>query len=269
MTARQIRASLCAFILLSGSIVINAFFMQSSPEAIARAKAKAAREAAKAELQRARRLSVDVIDRKRARRRLEKRRSQASRRKVARIETNPAMAIKRAAKPRSKMSGGAADTQGRKVAYGTSAEYVRAIQRELKARDYEPGLVDGIPGLVTRAAIMAFEYDHNMQLTGEPSEALLRRIILGASYAGHSGAARLPAGVKPHSEQVTRTVQQSLLAMGYQPGAADGVVGEDTSRAIREFEMDHGLVPTGRVSGHLVAQLARLAGRGRLASKRK
>ena len=269
MTARKIRAALCAFIVLSGSIVINAFFMQSSPEAITRAKAKAAREAARAELQRARRLSIDVVDRKRARQRLEKRGGSARKRKTDKVAVNPAKAIKRAVKLRKTTAGASSSAEGNQVALTGRAENVRAIQRELTARDYEPGLVDGVPGLVTRAAIMAYEYDHNMPLTGEPSEALLRRIILGASYTGSRGAAKLPLGVKPHAERVTRTVQQSLLAMGYQPGTADGVVGEDTSRAIREFEMDHGLVPTGRVSGHLVAQLARLAGRGRLASKSK
>ncbi len=31
----------------------------------------------------------------------------------------------------------------------------RAIQRELKAKGYEAGAVDGVAGLVTRAAIMA------------------------------------------------------------------------------------------------------------------
>ena len=36
-------------------------------------------------------------------------------------------------------------------------------------------------GLATRAAIMAFEHDHGLALTGEASEALLKRILLGAA----------------------------------------------------------------------------------------
>ena len=59
-------------------------------------------------------------------------------------------------------------------------ETVRAIQRELKSRGYGPLAGDGVMGLATRAGIMAFEYDHGLGLTGEASEELLKRILLGA-----------------------------------------------------------------------------------------
>jgi len=267
MTARQARAALGAFLVLSAGIIINAFFMQNSPEVIASAKAKAAREAARAELQRARVLSIDGVDQKRARRRLEWRSSKSAQKtappKTAWIiagQTNSRVARLRQDAAR------LPDEARTKLQHqDLRLNNVRAIQRELSARNYEPGLVDGVPGLVTRAAIMAYEFDQKLPLTGEPSASLLRRIILGASneVPGGSGLA------EPNSQarRVTRTVQQSLRAMGYQPGAADGVAGDDTSRAIREFEMDHGMVPTGRISGKLVGQLARLVGRGRLASK--
>ena len=263
MTVRQARAAFGAFFLLSAAIVVNALFLQNSPQATAAAKARAAREAARAELERARRLSVDAIDRKRARRRLEQRR------------------LGRAALKRSSGHGGGAGqlrtNAGRAPAAiareltltSGEADIVRAIQRELAARNYQPGPIDGVAGLVTRAAIMAYEHDHGLPLSATPSEALLRRIVLGDSH-DDSGqqAQRLPVAVNSQAVQVTRTVQQSLLALGYQPGKADGLAGEETARAIREFEMDHNLVQSGRISGHLVAQLARLAGRGRLAVKR-
>ncbi len=269
MTPTQARVALGAFLLLSGSIVANALFMQNSPEIVALAKAKAARAAAQAELRRARSLSVDNSDQKRARRRLEWRGGA----KTARTANSSPGAT---AKPsnqtnRLRRNGGklAINAQDKLQNLDERATNVRAIQRELSARGYQPGQHDGVPGLVTRAAVMAFEYDNNLPITGEPNETLLRRIILGVSYAGDTRPGRRAAGSKLQAAHVTRTVQQSLLGMGYQPGTADGVVGVDTSRAIREFEMDHGLTPTGRVSGHLVAQLARLAGRGQLASKRK
>jgi peptidoglycan hydrolase-like protein with peptidoglycan-binding domain len=55
---------------------------------------------------------------------------------------------------------------------------------------------------------------------------------------------------------VIRTVQQRLAALGYRIGRADGWLGEDTVKAIRDFEMDKGLVPKGRISAELVARLS-------------
>lgn len=160
---------------------------------------------------------------------------------------------------------GKAEAAGPPGTGGDSAEVVRAVQRELQARGYETGAADGMPGLVTRAAIMAFEADHAMALTGVASEPLLQTILLGAP-AGQRNAKAPPPG--PEAEQVIRTVQQSLTSLGYQPGAVDGRLGAATLQTIREFEKDQDMPETGRISGHLVARLARLAGQGRLADGR-
>jgi peptidoglycan hydrolase-like protein with peptidoglycan-binding domain len=141
-------------------------------------------------------------------------------------------------------------------------ETIRAIQRELKLRGYGPIAGDGSMGIATRAAIMAFEHDQGLALSGEASEWLLRRILLGGvegpSAAGNaSGGAGKVRSVQ--AEQVIRTVQQWLAGLGYQPGRADGRLAEDTVKAIRDFEMDRGLVPRGRVSAELVTRLSETA----------
>ncbi len=145
-----------------------------------------------------------------------------------------------------------------------SPDVVRAIQRELLARGYETGTADGMPGLVTRAAIMAYQADHGLTLTGTPSDSLLQNVLLGAS----NGTPKKPGEPSPEAEQVIRTVQQSLASLGYSPGSVDGHLGEQTVRTIREFEIDQGLPQSGRISGQLVARLARLAGQGKLADGR-
>jgi len=58
--------------------------------------------------------------------------------------------------------------------------FIRVIQRQLAARGYDPGPVDGIAGAKTRAAIMAFENDQSIRQTGEASESLLLRLLSGA-----------------------------------------------------------------------------------------
>jgi len=138
----------------------------------------------------------------------------------------------------------------------SDAETIRAIQRELKLRGYGPVATDGTMGLTTRAAIMAFEHDHGMALRAEANERLLKRILLGAADAPGTDGGRVASA---RAEQIIRSVQQWLAALGYQPGRADGRLGEDTVKALRDFEMDKGLVPRGRISAELVTRLGEAA----------
>lgn len=135
-------------------------------------------------------------------------------------------------------------------------DVIRAVQRELTALGYGPLQADGVPGLLTRAAIMAFEHDRKMGLTGEATERVLKRLLLGTSFetAPEDVAGRVRSA---QADQVIRTVQQSLATLGYQPGRLDGRIGDETERAIREFEMDQGMVPTGRISAELFSRVAK------------
>jgi peptidoglycan hydrolase-like protein with peptidoglycan-binding domain len=131
---------------------------------------------------------------------------------------------------------------------------ISAIQRELKQRNYGPLPVDGFLRPATRAAIMAYEFDRGLPLTGEATGETLKLILLGAPASGSGRSAGEVRSV--HAEGIIRNVQKALGSLGYQPGAADGRLGEETIKAIRDFEMDRGQVPKGRISAGLLAQLA-------------
>jgi peptidoglycan hydrolase-like protein with peptidoglycan-binding domain len=132
------------------------------------------------------------------------------------------------------------------------AETIRAIQRELRQRGFGALTADGQAGLVTRAAIMAYEADNGLAVTGAATEQLLRRLLLGAAALEPLSDAK----VRPlHAERVIKAVQQALTTHGYQPGRIDGRLGDDTIRAIREFETDKGLIPRGRITADIVARL--------------
>ncbi len=146
-----------------------------------------------------------------------------------------------------------------------TSEVTRAIQRELDSHGYSIGTADGVASLITRAAIMAWESDHGLPLTGEPNQDLLGSIVLGSATTT-TAAASTKTG--PHAEQVIRTTQQSLAGLGYGPIKIDGFMGDATVRAIRRFEHDQSLTETGRISAQLVSRLARLAALGQVQSGR-
>jgi peptidoglycan hydrolase-like protein with peptidoglycan-binding domain len=147
-----------------------------------------------------------------------------------------------------------------------STALVRNVQRELAQRGYGPLHSDGMLHTPTRAAIMAFEYDHGMPLTGEASDALLARILMGVANGAETPGARNVQS--PAAEQVARGVQQSLASLGYAVARVDGSVGGETAKAIREFEVDHGLVPTGRISAGLVLRLTEAVAQVKMSAQR-
>lgn len=134
-----------------------------------------------------------------------------------------------------------------------SAKLIAGIQRELAAHGYDPGKVNGKAGIVTRAAILAFQFDQRLVLTAEPSPELLRQIVMGMS--GPAGGADEPAGDK--AIRIIGGAQRLLTRLGYKPGPIDGQLNETTRKALKRFETDSGFVPKGRVSGEVIAELAR------------
>ena len=132
---------------------------------------------------------------------------------------------------------------------------VAAIQRELAARGYDPGRVNGSAGIITRSAIIAFEFDQHFAMTGEPNEELMRRIVLGLS----GGDADMAAAAGSKARRIIGGAQRLLVRLNYDPGPVNGQLTEETRKAIRRFEADAGLVPKGRVSGEVMSELARRA----------
>jgi peptidoglycan hydrolase-like protein with peptidoglycan-binding domain len=143
-----------------------------------------------------------------------------------------------------------------------TAEITRGIQRELDARGYDVGQPDGIAGLVTRAAIFAYEYDNGLVLTGKPSEPLLSQIVLGSSSL-EQNSARPGKTISPDGEALVRDVKQKLGALGYHTGAAGGALTPELASAIREFETEQKLKTSGRISGPMMSRLIRLQGQAK------
>ena len=62
------------------------------------------------------------------------------------------------------------------------------------------------------------------------------------------------------SYDAVRQAQSYLALLGYDTGSMDGLPGERTTAAVRQFQQDQGLTPTGRVSDELLVLLRAMAG---------
>lgn len=218
MTPQLARIALCGFAFLTGGVATNALYFQGrilQPSRVTQERAPERRPTAE---------RTNYVEPK------------ANARDDRRLPPMQANAAKLENPPEPGATDGRVDT-------------IKAIQRELSTRGYGPVAIDGIPGLATRAAIMAFEADEGLPLTAIANEQMLKNILLGA----------VPGNTAPPSaraQDVIRAVQNWLLSLGYQAGPSTGLMTPETEKAIRTFETNLGLAPKGRISADLVKRLA-------------
>ncbi|HMT14802.1 MAG TPA: peptidoglycan-binding domain-containing protein [Aestuariivirga sp.] len=147
---------------------------------------------------------------------------------------------------------------------------VEAAQRELKQAGYYTGTVDGVAGSRTREAVIAWQRAAGMATTGEVTDGLVehmrytRQVAAASAMTNSISPAEAPHDTTGTAARRTDTarimqVQAALADLGYEPGAADGTMSEDTRAAILKFEMDRGLAMEGKVSDALLAELAKPA----------
>jgi peptidoglycan hydrolase-like protein with peptidoglycan-binding domain len=132
------------------------------------------------------------------------------------------------------------------------------IQRELANKGYYDGAVDGIAGPRAIQAIRDFEKAHGLKVTGEPGETLLEKIRHGLSKSDITGSVA-PAAPAIMGSKIG-SVQRMLARYGFGPVRINGELDADTRAAIRRFERERDLQPTGQVTDRLVRELAEYSG---------
>jgi len=138
-------------------------------------------------------------------------------------------------------------------------DLLRALRRELSAQNYFPGRsVSGVVDAMTMGAIMAFQHDHDLPMTGKPSNELLKNILFGGA-AGEGRSENRPYK-RAHPSRLIAEIQGTLSALGLYEGKIDGVLREAGQQSVRRFEGARGLPVSGRVSGLLVQELKRATG---------
>lgn len=143
----------------------------------------------------------------------------------------------------------------------SAASLMFDIQRELAAKGYYDGAVDGIMGPRAAQAIRNFEKANGLKVTGEPSEMLLERIRHALSRSDITGSLTPAApAARPVMSSKIGSAQRILARYGYGPVRINGELDADTRSAIGRFEQDRGLPQTGEVSDRLMRELAAYSG---------
>ena len=127
---------------------------------------------------------------------------------------------------------------------GPSSDLITAVQSELRQRSYSIPVVSGELDPPTREAIIQYQTDAGLTVSGQPSEALLTSLRRADMRRG--GIDR---------RQMVMAIQDELNKRGYDAGPPDGALGPNSRSAIRTYQSDASLPITGEPSESLLASL--------------
>jgi peptidoglycan hydrolase-like protein with peptidoglycan-binding domain len=124
-------------------------------------------------------------------------------------------------------------------------DYTIALQKDLADAGYYEGEVDGVYGPDTVAAVQALQEANGLPETGTMDKATEAALRAELEAAGAAAAQEEMAS--------TAALQQTLKLAGYWDGPVDGVWTDELTDALKEFQTDLGVEPTGEVDAATIA----------------
>jgi peptidoglycan hydrolase-like protein with peptidoglycan-binding domain len=122
----------------------------------------------------------------------------------------------------------------------SNREVIRAAQRQLKGLGFNPGAVDGNFGSQTAAALRAYQQAYRLPVTGRLDEATVRSLLPEQVSAS-------PAPIDFSDRKLISRAQIQLRTLGFDPGAVDGELGQQTEAALQAYQHAYRLPETGRL----------------------
>ena len=131
---------------------------------------------------------------------------------------------------------------------GDRGSAVTRLQSRLAALGYYSGSLDGIYGSATQSAVRRFQSRNGIHATGE-ADVNTQTVLFGSGAIANNSSGSSIGYVYLHygskGAAVTR-LQQALKGEGYyRTGYVDGIYGDLTYAAVKEFQRDHGLAVDG------------------------
>ena len=157
------------------------------------------------------------------------------------------------------------------ITQGSEGAQVDVIQRHLQINGFDPGKLDGSYGSQTAAAVKQFQRAKGLEVTGVVNEATWKALTTEPLNA----TTVQPENVTPSSTELSetktpetrvetpssfetltkgvtgekvKTLQSQLEKLGYDPGPKDGIFGNRTRKAVKEFQLAQGLNADGVVN---------------------
>ena len=129
------------------------------------------------------------------------------------------------------------------IRYGDDVEpqVALSIEDQLQRHGYEVGKVDGVIDAHTRDAIRAYQADAGLAIDGEADDLLLAHLQT--------------SDVQPLPRSAIVEMQWLLNRLGYLKTQSDGVMGPQSTAAIRRYQGDRGIAVTGVPSLELLTKL--------------
>ncbi len=155
-------------------------------------------------------------------------------------------------------------------------ELTKELQMALADKKIYTGTIDGIYGSRTKTAIMTYQEQKKLKASGKVSVKLLSHILMSGKVVERVPVPEqqiafqiaLPGNQKNirsilESKSLVSAIQAGLKNYGYDDIIIDGVMGNQTSNAIKRFELDYGLQITGEASKLLLKKLNDIGATGR------
>lgn len=123
--------------------------------------------------------------------------------------------------------------------------YTTALQQDLADAGFYDGAVDGIYGPATVAAVEALQEASGLPVTGTVDRATAAALQAELVALG---------GAEAHeSVATTAAVQQTLRLLGFWDGPVDGTWTPELTEAVKEFQTELGVEPTGEVDAATIS----------------
>ncbi|MEM8687881.1 MAG: peptidoglycan-binding domain-containing protein [Pseudomonadota bacterium] len=136
---------------------------------------------------------------------------------------------------------------------------VRKVQEALGAKNIYGGEVDGLNGPATRSAVQTYREKYGLQGGEDGIAAVLEHLEYHRQIAEAAKAATT-GSTSQLSSKTIGLIQTGLAELGYDPGMVDGKMGEKTKQAIRDFQRDRSMDPTGKPTRELLSELRKVTG---------
>jgi hypothetical protein len=133
----------------------------------------------------------------------------------------------------------------KQVAVAAVSAYTAALQQSLTTAGFYAGAVDGVYGPQTVAAVEALQTANGLPVTGTVDKATAE--ALQAALEAVNGAA------SQESVAATAALQQTLKLCGFWDGPVDGIWTPALTDAVKAFQVELGVEPTGVVDAATVA----------------